>query len=109
MKFFSSIAVVLAAITGFASATPIRRQDNSTNSTITETQILQFALTLEHIENTFYTQALQRFDDSAFQQAGFPSFVRGRFQQISDHEQSHVQLLTGILGSDAPAACNYSL
>lgn len=52
--------------------------------------------------------ALSKFDVSAFQNDGFPSWVRDRFQQIADHEASHVQFLSTALGSSATQACNYS-
>jgi hypothetical protein len=33
--------------------------------------------------------------------------VRGRFEQIAEHEASHVSFLTKALGDKAPAACTY--
>ncbi|TDL22376.1 hypothetical protein BD410DRAFT_839822 [Rickenella mellea] len=74
----------------------------------TDVQILQFALTLEHAENAFYTEALSKFDEQSFRDAGFADFTRGRFVEISQHEATHVQFLTAKLGSDAPAACTYN-
>ncbi|KAI0696346.1 ferritin-like domain-containing protein [Cytidiella melzeri] len=74
---------------------------------VTDAQVLQFALTLEHLESTFYNQALDKFDDQAFANAGYPSWVRGRFEQIRMHEQTHVEFLTTALGDAAPQACTY--
>jgi hypothetical protein len=74
-----------------------------------DTAILQYALTLEHLEDTFYHQALAKFDANAFKKAGFPDWVRGRFSQIAEHEASHVAFLTTALGADAVPACEYSL
>ena len=109
--FILASSALLAA--SRASATPIRLADNSTsNSTsfgLSSTQTLQFALTLEHIESTFYQEALAKFDASAFQEAGYADWVRGRFEQISQHEQTHVAFLTDALGNNSVAACNYSL
>jgi hypothetical protein len=34
--------------------------------------------------------------------------VRGRFEQIAEHEASHVAFLTKALGEKAPEACTYS-
>lgn len=75
----------------------------------TDVQILNYALTLEYLEENFYAGALGKFDASAFESAGFPSWVRERFEQIYSHEQAHVAFLSGALGSSATKACNYSL
>jgi len=74
----------------------------------TDTQILQYALTLEHLEATFYRQGLNRFPQSDFASAGFPSWVRDRMLQIGQHEAQHVDLLTSALGKDAVAECTYT-
>jgi hypothetical protein len=73
-----------------------------------DTVILQYALTLEHLEDNMYKGMLAKFDAKAFKKAGFPSWVRDRFVQISQHEASHVAFLTGALGADAVPACTYS-
>ena len=74
-----------------------------------DTQVLQFALTLENLESTFYNQALDRFDEQAFANAGYEPWVRGRFEQIREHEQTHVEFLAKALGNDAPQPCTYDL
>ena len=82
-----------------------------------------FIVTLEHLENTFYTDALNKFDQSAFAAAGFPAWVRNRsvhrltsltvadcgfsLEQVSNDEASHVAFLTSALGNDAVQACSY--
>jgi hypothetical protein len=73
-----------------------------------DTVILQYALTLEHLEDNMYKGMLAKFDAKAFKKAGFPSWVRDRFVQISEHEASHVAFLTGALGADAVPECTYS-
>ena len=75
----------------------------------TDTEILQFALTLENLENTFYRQALDKLDEQAFANAGYEPWVRSRFEQIREHEQTHVDFLTKALGDAAPQACTYDL
>lgn len=70
--------------------------------------ILQFALTLEHLEDNFYQTGLKKWNAKAFTDAGFPAFVRGRFEEIAAHEHSHVVLLENALGSIAVKPCNYS-
>ncbi|KAG6913721.1 hypothetical protein DXG01_004716 [Tephrocybe rancida] len=70
--------------------------------------VLNFALTLEHLENAFYTEGLAKYDDTAFASAGFSSFVRGRFAQIAAHEKTHVKFLSDALGDKATQPCVYN-
>ncbi|KDQ20388.1 hypothetical protein BOTBODRAFT_100240, partial [Botryobasidium botryosum FD-172 SS1] len=70
-----------------------------------DVQILNYALTLEHLENAFYSGALAQFDDAAFSNAGLD---RNLFCQISAHEAAHVQFLTTALGDQATQPCQYS-
>ena len=110
---FAATALVLIQST---SATPlIAARDEATQdipaapADPTESQILNFALTLEHLENAFYNEALSRFPNGDFERAGFPSWVRGRFNQIKMHEQTHVQFLTEALNGIAVVPCRYKL
>ncbi|KAI5116025.1 hypothetical protein M0805_002262 [Coniferiporia weirii] len=73
-----------------------------------QTHTLQLALSLEHLDSTFYATLLSKFDKAAFKAAGYPDWVRGRFVQITQHEFEHVKYLTDALGSNAPAACKYN-
>jgi hypothetical protein len=101
MKLFS---IALAALSvQQAVSIPVRRQ-----ATIDDTTVLNFALTLEHIENAFYSGALAKFDAKAFTDAGLPAFARARFEQVAAHEATHVQFLTGVLGSSATQPCTYT-
>lgn len=105
MKSFAfAVPSVLLAISSLAAAVPLSKRDDPT-----VTQILQYALTLEHLEDTFYAGALAQFDQAAFEAAGFPFWVRNRVSQIAQHEVTHVKFLTDALGPDAVAACEYNL
>ncbi|KAA1479100.1 hypothetical protein DENSPDRAFT_846068 [Dentipellis sp. KUC8613] len=75
---------------------------------VTDTDILNFALTLEHLENAFYTGGLQNFSQDAFDAAGLPPAARGFYEQLSQHEQTHVDNLTTILGDKAVKPCIYN-
>lgn len=52
--------------------------------------VLQYALTLEHLENTFYAEGLSKYNEKAFTDAGIDSSVRQRISEIGGHEKSHV-------------------
>ncbi|KAI5123180.1 hypothetical protein M0805_003947 [Coniferiporia weirii] len=120
MKFPAPLAAIILASVRDVVGTPVARAANSsgpyttvmtspTNTTsFNDTQILQYALTLEHLESAFYQQGLAQYSDSDFTDAGLPSWVRGRFAQIGQHEMTHVQTLNASLGNDTVGACNYS-
>jgi hypothetical protein len=74
----------------------------------TDALVINYALTLELIENAFYTGALAKFDDTSFADAGFPDWVRNRFTEIAAHEAAHVLLLSTTLGDQATRPCNYT-
>ncbi|KAJ7347084.1 ferritin-like domain-containing protein [Mycena albidolilacea] len=104
MKY--SIAATLAAFTlaYVADARPTKRD-------ITDPQVLNYALTLEHLEATFYREGLKKFSAADFAKAGHPGWTYDRFLQIRDHEETHVTFLTTALqtaGAKAVQACEYS-
>jgi Ferritin-like domain len=80
--------------------------------------LLNYALTLEHLEATFYTQGLRKFGRSAFRTsslfAGLGDLrgeVRGNFVRIREHEQTHVDALKATikkLGKTPVPACEYN-
>ncbi|KAL1746484.1 ferritin-like domain-containing protein [Schizophyllum fasciatum] len=100
-----AVSLAIAA----ASAMPHLKRDNDDGSSdITDTVVLNYALTLEHLENTFYHTALANYTQDDFTNAGLPEWARGRFEEISAHEQSHVDTLTSVLGDSATEACEYN-
>lgn len=59
--------------------------------------ILNYALTLEHLEDTFYRQALQKFSAEDFKKAGLGENFYSNLMEISKDEKTHVQFLTAGL------------
>ncbi|WEW57989.1 hypothetical protein PRK78_003456 [Emydomyces testavorans] len=78
---------------------------------VTDVDVLQFALTLEHLENVFYKQALSRFSEADFLRAGFDSRFFGQLNFVARDEEAHVvflqKALTG-LGVRPVVACRYN-
>lgn len=105
MKFtFTAAGVMLA---GLAIAAPLEQRQ----STNIDTTILQFALTLEHLENVFYKSALTNFTAQDFADAGYGADYYNNLKYIAHDEEVHVQVLSSALtaaGVTPNAACTYS-
>jgi len=103
MKSTFFAATALAAL---ASAAPTKRATGPSDG-----DILNYALTLEHLENTFYREALAKYTAADFQAAGFDEAAYNRIKTISSDEAQHVEFLTGALkaaGVTPTAECKYS-
>ena len=55
-----------------------------------EIEVLNYALTLEHLEATFYREANAAFADQDYIAAGYQPSVREKIVMIGEHEASHV-------------------
>jgi len=113
-KFLASSAAMLAG--GALLAVPGVAKAHTTARNVTDVDILNYALTLEHLESIFYQRVLKRFNEREFERAnifdGLGSYLRNRayqnFQRISEHEDTHVETLESILGEDAVPRASYS-
>jgi hypothetical protein len=70
-----------------------------------DTTILNYALTLEHLEAAFYNEHLP--SKAAFEKAGYPGYVYYRYREIGGEEKQHVSFLSTALGDMAVKACTY--
>jgi len=86
--------------------------ENSTQATTAnDIRILNYALTLEHLEATFYTEGLISFTAEDIEAAGFTNQTYIYFTLIRDHEQTHVSALQStitMLGGSPVQACRYN-
>lgn len=72
-----------------------------------DVEVLNYALTLEHLEYAFYRDGLARFDQGDFTSAKFIRGFGGRiisrvysnFVAIRAHEETHVDTLTDVISS----------
>ncbi|KAF1919337.1 ferritin-like domain-containing protein [Ampelomyces quisqualis] len=96
----------VTALAALASAAPTKRATGPSDG-----DILNYALTLEHLENTFYREALAKYSVADFTNAGFDEETYNRVKTISKDEESHVSFLTGALkaaGVTPTAECKYN-
>ncbi|KAF5971992.1 hypothetical protein FBULB1_8939 [Fusarium bulbicola] len=104
--YFSTALPLLAA--GLASAAPVIEKRASA---INDGVILNYALTLEHLEDTFYRQGLSNFTEKDFADAGYDSTFYNNIKKVSSDETDHVDFLTKALkaaGVTPVQECTYS-
>jgi hypothetical protein len=78
---------------------------------ITDADILNYALTLEHLEDKFYREGLANFTQADFAAAGFDATFYGNLKTVSSDEMTHVSFLTGAItkaGYTPVAECVYN-
>ena len=120
-SFLTGSAAALAG--GALMAVPGMAKAHSTPEPPTDIDILNYALTLEHLEYAFYRDGLKKFDRLDFRKAfgprrGLPpkaglldvagSKVYDFFQLIRQHEDTHVETLESVIrdlgGTPVPEA-----
>ena len=86
---------------GFASAqdsTPAADATPSGDSPFeTDADVLNFALTLEHLESAFYRDGLAEIGEAGITDLGFQVSVFENLTVIAEHEAAHVETLTGVV------------
>ncbi|TVY15799.1 Protein rds1 [Lachnellula arida] len=91
----------------------VERQNPATGlpDGITDTDILQFALTLEFLETAFYTEGFSKFSDADFTALGLQSADITNLKSIGGTEQVHVTTLLSAIaatGAKPVAPCTYN-
>jgi len=107
MRFQSAALLALTSVIG-ASALPTLTKKQATNI---DAVILQYALTLEHLENAFYKKALSTWTEESFVASGFSSALYNELKFVTHDEESHVVYLTAGLkaaGATPVEACEYN-
>lgn len=90
---------------------------DGTDDDFSDIEVLNFALTLEHLEYAFYRDALEEFETKDIRSAktlrGFGNRVvgdvRSNLEVVRDHEETHVDALSSIItdlgGDPVEEAC----
>ncbi|KAL5113944.1 hypothetical protein ACEQ8H_008162 [Pleosporales sp. CAS-2024a] len=127
MPSYSTILMGLCAVAPFVAAAPARidaRQASAAAANgsttpaaapaaggLTDVDILNFALTAEHLESTFYSQGFAKFSMSDFMALGLTQTQVQNLMSIGQTEATHVSTLISAIaatGSKPVEACTYN-
>jgi hypothetical protein len=96
MKLASSFTGALA-LSGTSLAAVLSKRAG----TVTDGDVLNYALTLEHLEDKFYREGLAKFSQQQFADAGFDATFYKNLKEISKDETTHVSFLTTALKGES--------
>ncbi|ORY83897.1 ferritin-like domain-domain-containing protein [Protomyces lactucae-debilis] len=102
-------SATIFSLFSLAVASPVEKRQNQAG--VNDAAILNYALTLEHLENAFYKGALARYSQADFAAAGFDATVYKNIVEIGKDEASHVSFLTQALsaaGANPVSPCTYN-
>lgn len=100
-------SVLIPTLAALVAAAPIEQRQSGPSDGV----ILNYALTLENLENAFYAQALEKFSEEDFLKAGVHKEFYNNLKEISYDEKTHVSFLSGALsaaGVTPVAPCTYN-
>lgn len=107
-------AGVLAVAVGGSNMALAQESDDED---VSDVDVLNFALTLEHLEYAFYRDSIDRFCGEDYRQSAklnqfgtrTTNDIEARFAEIRDHEETHVDTLTTVVedlgGEPVDEAC----
>nr|ODO00854.1 hypothetical protein L204_01577 [Cryptococcus depauperatus CBS 7855] len=104
--YFSQATIAFVVAAGLVAAAPVKKRD-----AINDGVILNYALTLEHLEDKFYRDGLAKFSEKDFTDAGFDATFYANLKEVSKDETTHVSFLTTALnaaGVTPVAECTYN-
>jgi len=107
-QVFSALAVASLACASPLKRSPVKR---ATTTNFTDIDVVQYGLSLEHIEAELFRQFKANFTSDDFKNGGYPDFYYGRYQQLANNEETHTVVLTAALealGIEPVVVCNYT-
>lgn len=107
----SSVAASSSASSAASSATSATSSAPQAAATLSDVDILQFALTAEHLESTFYKQGFAKFPASDFKALGLTDGQIKSLMGVGQTEATHVTtLMSAITGAGAKPVepCDYN-
>ncbi|KAK0626843.1 Ferritin/ribonucleotide reductase-like-protein [Immersiella caudata] len=126
-SIIKTVGTVMAGLAALGSAAPaapkltpaqmkihnVMRRQNAAAAALglTDIDILQFALTLEHLESEFYRQGFAQFPPEQFTALGLTQQEIDDLTNIGKTEEAHVVLLQGAIaqaGVQPVQACQYN-
>ncbi|KXT11142.1 hypothetical protein AC579_4951 [Pseudocercospora musae] len=101
--------LAVLGLIGTTSATPLRKRQSLKD--FNDFDVLNYALTLEHLEDKFYREGLANFTEAQFASAGYDSTFYSNLVKVSADETAHVTLLSGAItaaGGTPVRECTYA-
>ncbi|KAI9712228.1 MAG: hypothetical protein M1812_006963 [Candelaria pacifica] len=88
---------LISLVTGLSAASPVAKRVNT--PVVNDGIILNYALTLEYLERTFYEEAIANYSQQQFRDAGFPDPFYTNLLTIRNDERTHVTFLSTALAA----------